>query len=350
MNICWLDFFANLNGSKKRFLWSLVFVSCWYLVSVFPLLISGQLSLLTSFIWPLATVGFFTIFLSYPYFKKSIQKHISGIRSVVLCKHHPKYDALIENTFLSTNKNLRTFIVAALVTSTFFVFLIANWLFELGPIIFSFMGERWYSVENEGLLSRIVALTISVFPVFLLIVTGVLLMVRMLLLVREMPNFEFVSSPRLCTRQFRPTIKFLIFISLAFSSMAAFFLFLFGEDILRFDFQAFLYLAFTLGIILMGAAGVLYSTYIAKKVINQIRDNRLDLISNKIIELGSIDEVDQLNLTLKLYELEEQFAIHEKVDSFFIGWKYISGFLVSFLIPILVAMVQVYFELILKMP
>jgi hypothetical protein len=68
---------------------------------------------------------------------------------------------------------------------------------------------------------------------------------------------------------------------------------------------------------MIGIIGILYPTHISKKIINKLRDERLFAISEKIINLGEANNVDKLTLTMQLYELEEQFELIQKVDSFF---------------------------------
>ena len=141
-----------------------------------------------------------------------------------------------------------------------------------------------------------------------------------------------------------PTLKILLNISFLFSAFAAFFIVLFQSSLWPLSNFSLLYWIIILGVILTGMMGVIYPVFVVRKKITLIKEKRLDAITQKVISLTKNDDIDSIKTIIELYRLEEQLEFNNRVDSLFISWKYFTSFFLSIVIPLAIAMMQIYVQ------
>ena len=91
-------------------------------------------------------------------------------------------------------------------------------------------------------------------------------------------------------------------------------------------------------------AGVIYPVFVVRNKMTAMKEKRLDAITEKVINLTQKDDIDSVKTIIELYRLEEQLEFNNKMDSLFISWKYFTSFILSIVIPLAIAVIQIYVQ------
>lgn len=341
--LSWMDLFTEGRSLIKLSMMLFGYLFLWYIVATTPLILSEQYSLLTHYIWRLGFGGIFLSFLTYAAIKPLLNKHFENIDLIVSDNHKANYRNNIDAVISSLAKQRLTYAISLGIILLFFTLVTLTWVLDSPIVIFDFLGIEWFG-KTSGQILRITSLTIAVTPVMFILVTGLRLMFSLLMVIRVVDLVDFIPSPRICQRKIMPTLKLLLNISFLFSAFAAFFIVLFKDSLWPITDFSILYWGIILLVILTGMAGVIYPVFVVRKKMTAMKEKRLDVITEKVINLTKKDDIDSVKTIIELYRLEEQLEFNNKMDSLFISWKYFTSFILSIVIPLAIAVIQIYVQ------
>ncbi|MEW8438234.1 MAG: hypothetical protein AB2689_08755 [Candidatus Thiodiazotropha taylori] len=341
--ISWLDSIFLHHSTVTLLSRQLGILTIWYLIATLPLWLSGQSALMNHFIWPLGASGIFVAIFLYGMLRPRMNDHIANIDMIIADSDKAEFRRNLQAALDRLSPQKRSILLSLVAICAFFVLISLSWQWTDRFVIFSFMGTEWYA-KSDNLFPRILTLTLAVIPVFFLLVTGFHLIQGLLRVVRIVYRTTLIPSPRTCQRKFLPTLKFLLLISFLFSSFAGFFMILFQDQLWPLTRQALLYWGVIGMIIGAGMLGVIFPTYVVRHKIFQIKEARLDAITEQVLNLTKENDCKGINMILELYRLEEQLELNNKVESIFMGWRYLSSFVLSILFPLVIAVAQIYLQ------
>ena len=341
--LSWMDAFTEGRSLIKLSLMLLGCLTLWYIAATSPLILSKQYTLLTHYIWLLGLGGIFLSFFTYAAIKPLINKHFENIDLIVCDNHKANYRNNVNSVISSLANQKLTYAISLGIILLFITSLALTWVLDSPLVIFDFLGVEWFG-KTPGQTLRIVSLTIAVTPVMFILVTGLRLMFSLLMVIRVVDSVDFIPSPRICQRKIMPTLKLLLNISFLFSAFAAFFIVLFKDRLWPLTDFSILYWGIILLIIFTGMAGVIYPVFVVRNKMTAMKEKRLDAITEKVINLTQKDDIDSVKTIIELYRLEEQLEFNNQMDSLFISWKYFTSFILSIVIPLAIAVIQIYVQ------
>lgn len=341
--ISWMDAVVKERKLIELSGMLLFYVVVWYLVATLPLWLSGQSNLLLHFIWPLGGGGMFLSFLLYSVFRPVIDAHINNIDVIISEESKISFRNNVSSILNQLAAHKSTVVLSCAAITFFYLLISITWMGNIGFTVFDFMGQDWFARTN-GLFLRTISLTMSIVPIMFILVTGFRLIFSVLKLVTVVKHVELIPSPRICLRKIMPTLKILLWISFLFSAFAGLFIILFQANLWPINKFSIWYWCVILGIICTGMAGVMYPMFVVRKKIHKIKEARLDKITEQVLLLTKKGDINSIKVILELYRLEEQLELNDKVESLFMGWKYLSSFILSIVFPLLLAIAQIYMQ------
>lgn len=338
--LCWIDRLRSAMPFRDPMLLAAALGALCYLISIIPLLATGQLPLARQNPVVLGMIGISWSLLFYWVGSQDYLVHLNNLETALAYGSLGHYRAL-KTAHLRKLQNDRNHFAVAIVAWLLGVTLVTLEMYRLigGGYLRTFPPE--WSSENHR-VARLATIWILGLPTILLLWTlGRLIILHTLFLAR-VSRLEYLPSQYICFLRLRPLLWINMLGAFGWSIGVAFFAILFRH---RYGLGHIIFL-----IILQAVATIAFfwPTWLFKMKIKRLgmeRINKLVAAAKAKLDLLTNDDSREWQ---DLFVLEDEMAKQTTDFSLTIGWRYLGYVVTTFVLPVATAVVATiltkYFE------